>query len=290
MPILMATTDLPADTTNFGRHRLFYYAVVLAISAALHFLAWQFRDVLEQRSEPKPKPVQTIEVMLTPSPAAKGPEPGPEKKAEPKKSDPKLVPPPPRPKLKPESKPESKPRPKPEPKPQSKPLQRTEEPDPNMVEQRAESEPKPEPPPRPMEQSARSVEKPAPERSDEAPPSREADSAATKSHGGESGQTGGSKGEADEGPTTKAAYLYRPEPEYPALAKHREWEGRVVVRVKILADGRCGHAEVSASSGHDVLDEAARETVCNSWRFKPALRGGKPVESTVNIPINFKLE
>jgi protein TonB len=295
MPNSMVSTNLPAESAAFERRSLLHYGLVLAISAALHFVIWQFRGVLEQRPEPKPKPVQTIEVMLTPSPApaATGPEPGPEKseakKAEPNKSEPKPVAiakpaPPQRPKL--------EPKPKPKPKPTPKPAI---EPDPNPVRE-ARPEPKPVAPSREMERPApvhsetslsRETEAPAPRASQS---SEAAEGTATKPHSGESGKAGGSQGPADEGPTTKAAYLYRPEPEYPAIAKHRQWEGRVVIRVKVLANGHCSQAEIQASSGHDILDEAARETVCNTWRFKPALRGGQPVESTVNVPINFKLE
>lgn len=298
MPNSMVSTNLPAESAAFERRSLLRYSLVLAISAALHFVIWQFRGVPEQRPEPKSKPVQTIEVMLTPSPApaATGPEPGPEKneakKAEPNKSEPKPVAiakpaPPQRPKP-----PPPKPKPEPKPKPASKPAI---EPDSNPVRE-TRPEPKPIAPPKEMERPApvhsetslsRETEAPAPRASQS---SEAAEGTAAKPHSGESGKAGGSQGQADEGPTTAAGYLHNPKPEYPAVARHRQLEGRVVLRIKVLADGQVGQASVHVSSGHDILDEAALEYVRGNWRFKPALRGGKPVESWVNAPINFKLE
>lgn len=349
MPLSMTAAELMPDWIA-TRQRLVRYGVVLAMSAGLHFLVWHHRDLLAHRPEPKLKPVQTIEVMLTPVPppmpaeeAPKGPEPGKEKaeikevkrpepkKAKPKAADaaktpqikaeskPKALPKPqpavepkpialpkPRPRPVPEAKPEeprpvpkleAEPRPEPRPHPRPRP---SEEPDPNIVE------PRPEPSPRrSVERPAHPAERPARVRTEEGAATRHAAEAvspgrterpaeggasAARHRAGESGHSGGSRGEAEEGPSRPAGYLHNPRPAYPTIAKSREWEGRVVVRVRVLADGSCGHAEVSSSSGHDVLDEAARNSVCSSWRFRPALKGGKAVESTVNVPINFKLE
>lgn len=297
MPNSMVSSDLPAESAAFERRNLFRYSFVIGVSAALHFAVWHFRDVLEQRPEPTVKPVPVIEVTLTPvplsAPAAKGPEPGPEKtqakKAEHKPIEPKppvVAKPPPRPKPPP---------PKPEPKPKPPP-KRVVETDPNPIRE-VRPEPRPVAPPREVERPAPARSEVPPTRAAEAPsarvsrPTEDAEgSSALRSRGGELGKVGGSQGRADEGPTTKAGYLHNPRPEYPALAKHRQLEGRVVLRIKVLADGRIGEASVHASSGHTLLDEAALEQVRSSWRFKPAMRGGKPVESWVNAPINFKLE
>lgn len=68
----------------------------------------------------------------------------------------------------------------------------------------------------------------------------------------------------------------------------RQWEGKVVLKVRVLADGTVAAVTVATSSGHEVLDEAALEAV-RAWHFVPAKQGGKTVESTVNVPINFNL-
>ena len=99
---------------------------------------------------------------------------------------------------------------------------------------------------------------------------------------------GGTASSAFEGAKANAAYLHNPKPEYPALAMRRQWEGKVVLKVRVLADGTVAAVTVATSSGHEVLDEAALEAV-RAWHFVPAKQGGKAVESTVNVPINFNL-
>ena len=72
----------------------------------------------------------------------------------------------------------------------------------------------------------------------------------------------------------------------------RQWEGKVVLKVRVLADGTVAAVTVATSSGHEVLDEAALEAALEAvraWHFVPAKQGGKTVESTVNVPINFNL-
>jgi protein TonB len=56
----------------------------------------------------------------------------------------------------------------------------------------------------------------------------------------------------------------------------------------VREDGRCGEVEVRQSSGYDLLDASALQTVKN-WRFVPASRGGVAVDSWVEVPIVFRL-
>ena len=72
------------------------------------------------------------------------------------------------------------------------------------------------------------------------------------------------------------------------MAKRRQWEGKVILKVRVLADGKASQVSIATSSGHEVLDEAALEAV-SQWHFVPAKRGGQAVESWVNVPINFNL-
>ena len=92
-----------------------------------------------------------------------------------------------------------------------------------------------------------------------------------------------------EGPKLNADYLHNPRPDYPAQAKRMGWEGRVVLRVEVLADGSAGAVSVAKSSGHEALDDAALEAV-RRWKFVPAKRDGAAVNSSVNVPINFNLK
>ena len=47
--------------------------------------------------------------------------------------------------------------------------------------------------------------------------------------------------------------------------------------------------EIAHSSGFELLDDAARETVLRRWRFVPARAGGIAVKSWVRVPIRFAL-
>ena len=64
-------------------------------------------------------------------------------------------------------------------------------------------------------------------------------------------------------------------------------EGTVVLRVVVAPDGTPKSVVVLESSGHDVLDASALETVRRRWRFVPARRNGIPVEDSVQVPIRF---
>jgi periplasmic protein TonB len=86
-----------------------------------------------------------------------------------------------------------------------------------------------------------------------------------------------------------ADYARNPLPIYPAVARRREQQGTVTVRVLVGADGSVERAEIADSSGFDALDDAALETVRSRWRFVPARHDGLAVESWVLVPIRFAL-
>lgn len=99
-------------------------------------------------------------------------------------------------------------------------------------------------------------------------------------------------GERDE-PLVESRYdvaaLNNPKPPYPLAARRLGVEGRVVVRVHVLADGRCANAQLVRSSGSALLDDSALTTV-RRWHFLPATRGGTPVAASVDVPISFRLD
>jgi len=98
---------------------------------------------------------------------------------------------------------------------------------------------------------------------------------------------GGSGGDSDS--LAHADYASDPPPTYPALARRREQQGTVTVRVLVGADGAVERAELAESSGFDALDDAALQTVRSRWRFVPARHDGVAVESWVLVPIRFAL-
>ena len=85
-----------------------------------------------------------------------------------------------------------------------------------------------------------------------------------------------------------ADYLQNPKPVYPPMSRRMGEEGRVVLRVKVSAQGLPISIEIKQSSGVQRLDDAARSAV-ERWRFVPAKQGNEPVEATVLVPLNFTL-
>jgi protein TonB len=63
----------------------------------------------------------------------------------------------------------------------------------------------------------------------------------------------------------------------------------VLLEVVVRPDGRAARVSVRESSGYPMLDTSAASTVRTRWRFIPARRGGVPVESTVTVPIRFRI-
>jgi protein TonB len=87
----------------------------------------------------------------------------------------------------------------------------------------------------------------------------------------------------------RANYASNPKPDYPRIARSRGWEGKVLLRVQVSAEGNSGAVAVQTGSGHDLLDEAAVAAV-EKWKFIPARRGETPVASSVIVPIIFRLD
>ena len=63
-------------------------------------------------------------------------------------------------------------------------------------------------------------------------------------------------------------------------------DATTIVEFAVGADGTPTSAKITQSSGNAELDDLALKTA-RQWRFKPALRGGEPVESVVRLHIEF---
>ena len=83
-------------------------------------------------------------------------------------------------------------------------------------------------------------------------------------------------------------YAENPKPAYPLEARERGSQGEVLLKVKVLPNGRVGEVVVEKSSGFEVLDQSALVTV-KKWRFIPARKGKVAIPCYVNIPIKFQL-
>jgi protein TonB len=91
--------------------------------------------------------------------------------------------------------------------------------------------------------------------------------------------------EVDQPPRTLRAFP----PQYPYLAKRDNIQGKVVLRFVVDADGNAKEAEVVSSTPAGVFDDAALKAV-ERYKFKPAVKNGKPVNCIVKLPISFTLE
>lgn len=103
---------------------------------------------------------------------------------------------------------------------------------------------------------------------------------------GGSGARGGSS--AADGQFAAPNYGTNPLPSYPLLARERGYQGTVYLRVQIQPDGRVSGLAIDRSSGFEILDRAATDSV-KEWTFLPARKRGKPVDSWVVLPVKFKL-
>ncbi|MBL8300092.1 MAG: energy transducer TonB [Rhodanobacteraceae bacterium] len=75
---------------------------------------------------------------------------------------------------------------------------------------------------------------------------------------------------------------------YPAQAARQRLEGTVLLRVLVGADGVPQRIDIEKSSGHGILDRAARDAVMK-WRFEPGTRDGQPFAAYGLVPIAFRL-
>ncbi len=81
--------------------------------------------------------------------------------------------------------------------------------------------------------------------------------------------------------------IYKPEPAYTEEAKAAKLQGAVTLRMVVAASGNVTDVKLLKGVGKG-LDESAIETV-RTWKFKPAMKKGKPVPVKVMVEISFRL-
>ena len=84
-------------------------------------------------------------------------------------------------------------------------------------------------------------------------------------------------------------YLEPLQVEYPRLSKRLGEAGVVTLRVFIDEAGRVRDVQVSRTSGHPRLDDAAMAAVQKA-RFKPPTENGQAVSGYAQVPVDFQLE
>lgn len=87
---------------------------------------------------------------------------------------------------------------------------------------------------------------------------------------------------------SEAMTLAAPAPVYPRRAIEQRIEGEVTLLALVRADGSVGACEVETSSGHALLDAAAKSALLR-WRFKPRWRNGEARPFTARVPFRFTI-
>jgi protein TonB len=90
-----------------------------------------------------------------------------------------------------------------------------------------------------------------------------------------------------DGSVTQPVPVNQPNPVYPEAAKRDKIQGVVRLAVLIGKDGTVKDARVVQSVS--ALDQAAVDAV-RQWTFRPGTRDGEPVDTKVELSINFTLK
>jgi len=79
-------------------------------------------------------------------------------------------------------------------------------------------------------------------------------------------------------------------PEYPEEARDAGVTGKLLLEAEVNPDGTPGKITIKEGiAGYPGFDQMAIEAV-KQWKFKPGTKDGKPVTSTVMIPLEFDLD
>jgi protein TonB len=79
-------------------------------------------------------------------------------------------------------------------------------------------------------------------------------------------------------------------PEYPFVSRRLREQGTLRLKLTVDEKGLVTDAIVVNSSGFQRLDEAAVKWVKAQWRYTPAMQGTKPVPTTADAIVEFKLQ
>jgi periplasmic protein TonB len=104
---------------------------------------------------------------------------------------------------------------------------------------------------------------------------------------GENGNWGGDIYRPGTGGVTAPVPLITPEAEFSDEARRAKYQGICVIALIVDAQGYPRNPRVVQRLGMG-LDEKALEAVLK-YRFKPAMRAGRPVPVAINVEVNFRL-
>lgn len=100
----------------------------------------------------------------------------------------------------------------------------------------------------------------------------------------------GTEAAGAESPWVPASYRQAPAPPYPPAMRERRLQGVVGVRIHVDEVGCPVKVDITAPSGHQIMDDTARQWILRHWVFTPASRAGQPMASTVRTQVRFIFE
>jgi TonB family protein len=77
--------------------------------------------------------------------------------------------------------------------------------------------------------------------------------------------------------------------DYPFFARVLDQEGTTELAFTVGADGTVSGITVAKSSGHDGLDDAAKDCV-RKWHYRPALKDNVLVDAPMTVKVNWNLD
>lgn len=94
----------------------------------------------------------------------------------------------------------------------------------------------------------------------------------------------------DDNVTSQPAYAEdNPSFVFPIQAWAGNIQGKAIVRVEVLPDGRPGRMWLKQSSGSGILDRDAQSQL-TLWHFIPARKNGQPVTAWIDVPVVYRLQ
>jgi TonB family protein len=83
------------------------------------------------------------------------------------------------------------------------------------------------------------------------------------------------------------ALLFKTEPDYSAEARKGKLQGDMALSLIVEPDGKVSNIRILRPLGMGLNEQAIAAVM--QWRFKPAMRDGKPVRVSAQITVNFRL-
>jgi protein TonB len=76
--------------------------------------------------------------------------------------------------------------------------------------------------------------------------------------------------------------------DYPAASLQAREQGSCMVKITVGVDGSVQNTQITISTGIERLDRACLSAYRHQ-RFLPAIQDGKPIVSTIELPVNWRL-